>query len=227
MVVVVIQYRLGAFGFLTTGDLAAPGNFGMLDQVQALKWVKDNIEDFGGDPSKVTIFGESAGASSVSLHLLSPLSKGLFHQAIAESGVDLCFFATQPTKYGLHNTKELARKLDCTTSDHSAMIACIRDKNGTQVQKAAEAVEHRLIDFLVWAPVVDKNFLLNTPRNLREKGDFKKMKLIISFNSDEGGSYLRPTAESAFGMTERVENGVSSAFFKEFLRKLSYARISK
>ena len=75
MVVVVIQYRLGPFGFLTTGDSAAPGNFGMLDQMEALKWVKENIENFGGNPGKVTMFGASAGGTSVSLHLLSPLSK--------------------------------------------------------------------------------------------------------------------------------------------------------
>ena len=86
-------------GFLTTGDTAAPGNFGMLDQVEALKWVQDNIENFGGNPNKVTIFGVSAGGSSVSLHLLSPLSKGLFHQAITESGVDLSPFAIQPTSF--------------------------------------------------------------------------------------------------------------------------------
>ena len=101
VVVVVIQYRLGTFGFLTTGDSAAPGNYGMLDQVAALKWVKDNIKNFGGDPGKVTIFGLSAGGSSVSLHLLSPLSEGLFHQVIAESGVDLSPFAIQPTSLGL------------------------------------------------------------------------------------------------------------------------------
>ena len=106
VVVVVIQYRLGPFGFLTIGDSAAPGNFGMLDQVEALKWVKDNIEYFGGDSSKVTIFGESAGGSSVGLHLLSPLSKGLFHRAIAESGVDVCPWATQSTSFGLGFAKE-------------------------------------------------------------------------------------------------------------------------
>ena len=65
----------------------------MLDQVEALKWVNKNIENFGGDPSKVTIFGTSAGGTGVTLHLLSPLSEGLFHQAIAESGVDLRTFA--------------------------------------------------------------------------------------------------------------------------------------
>ncbi|XP_078377736.1 cocaine esterase-like [Oculina patagonica] len=112
VVVVVIQYRLGPFGFLTTGDLAAPGNYGMLDQVEALKWVKENIEHFGGDPNKVTIFGVSAGGTSVALHLLSPLSQGLFHQAIAESGVDLSSFAIQPVSYGLRFAEELAQKLD-------------------------------------------------------------------------------------------------------------------
>ena len=78
VVVVIIQYRLGPFGFLTTGDSEAPGNYGMLDQVEALKWVHENIKYFGGNPSKVTIFGQSAGGSSVGLHLLSPLTRDLF-----------------------------------------------------------------------------------------------------------------------------------------------------
>ena len=117
-VVVVVRYRLGPFGFLTTGDSAAPGNFGMLDQVEALKWVKANIENLGGNPGKVTIFGESAGASSVSLHLLSPLYKDLFQKAIVESGVDLSSWATQPVSFGLGFAKELAEKLTCPTANH-------------------------------------------------------------------------------------------------------------
>ena len=118
VVVVVIQYRLGPFGFLTTGDSAAPGNFGMLDQVEALKWVKDNIDKFGGNANKVTIFGESAGGSSVTLHLLSPLSDGLFHQVIAESGVDVSPWATQSVSFGVGFAKELAQKLNCPTENH-------------------------------------------------------------------------------------------------------------
>ncbi|XP_078376108.1 neuroligin-4, X-linked-like [Oculina patagonica] len=223
VVVVVIQYRLGPFGFLTTGDSAAPGNFGMLDQIEALKWVKENIEHFGGNPNKVTIFGESAGGKSVGLLLLSPLSKGLFHQAIAESGVDLCLLAFQPIEYGIHYAKELAQKLDCATSGHSAMVACIRDKKATEVQKAAEAVKHGFIDVLMWAPVVDKHFLFDTPRKLRENGEFTRVKLMISFNSDEGGTDVEQLSKY-LGMTESVDNGVSPSFFKEFLTKLSYAR---
>ncbi|XP_020809286.1 esterase B1 isoform X1 [Drosophila serrata] len=85
IVLVTLNYRLGPLGFLTAGP-DAPGNQGLKDQVLALKWVRDNIAAFGGDPNQVTIFGESAGASSVQLLLLSPLSKGLFHRAISQSG---------------------------------------------------------------------------------------------------------------------------------------------
>jgi len=227
VVIVVIQYRLGPFGFLTTGDSAAPGNFGMLDQVEALKWVKENIEHFGGDPNKVTIFGESAGATSVTLHLLSPLSKGLFQQAIAESGVDLSPFAIQPVSFGLRFAKELAQNLDCTTSDHSAMVACIRSKKGEEIQNASNSITYQFYEYLRWAPVVDKNFLLDTPQNLRNKGDFKKVKLMISFNSQEGGTTLGFMANSSFGMAESVDDGVSPSFFEEFLTKLVRARNSR
>ncbi|XP_063801699.1 fatty acyl-CoA hydrolase precursor, medium chain-like isoform X2 [Pseudophryne corroboree] len=87
VVFVSIQYRLGILGFFSTGDGQLHGNYGLLDQVAALQWIQENIADFGGDPQSVTIFGESAGGASVSAHVLSPLSKGLFHRAIAESGV--------------------------------------------------------------------------------------------------------------------------------------------
>ena len=75
--------------FLSTGDEHARGNWGFLDQVAALRWVQQNIAHFGGNPDRVTIFGESAGGISVSSHVVSPMSKGLFHRAIMESGVAL------------------------------------------------------------------------------------------------------------------------------------------
>ena len=79
-VVVTFNYRLGALGFLATADGAAAGNFGIKDQVMALKWVKANIAAFGGDPDNVTLFGEDSGAASASIHLMSPASKGLFNK---------------------------------------------------------------------------------------------------------------------------------------------------
>ncbi|XP_067618115.1 carboxylic ester hydrolase isoform X2 [Eurosta solidaginis] len=88
IVLVTLNYRLGPLGFLTAGP-DAPGNQGLKDQILALKWVRDNIPAFGGDPKQVTIFGESAGASSVQMLLLSPVAEGLFHRAISQSGSTL------------------------------------------------------------------------------------------------------------------------------------------
>ncbi|CAG2171427.1 unnamed protein product [Oppiella nova] len=86
VVVVSVNYRVGPLGFLYGGDETAPGNVDFYDQLLALKWVRDNIHAFGGDRDEITIFGESAGSWSVSAHILSPLSKGLFKRAIMESG---------------------------------------------------------------------------------------------------------------------------------------------
>ena len=227
VIVVVIQYRLGAFGFFTTGDSAALGNFGMLDQVEALTWVKENIENFGGDPGKVTLFGESAGGLSVSLHLLSPLSKDLFHGVIAESGVDLAPFAIQQISIGVRNSKEVAEKLKCPSSDHKAMVGCLQEKKAADIQKASDAVNFRFIDQPKWAPVVDKHFLHDTPRNLRKKKDLKIAPMMITFNSDEAAGTLGLMAKLSFGLTESVDNGVSPTFFKTFLKKLSSARIKE
>ena len=228
VVVVVIQYRLGPFGFLTTGDSASPGNFGMLDQVEALKWVKENIENFGGNPNKVTIFGASAGGLSVSLHLLSPLSKDLFHQAIAESGVDLSPQALQRTSFGLHYAKDLAQELNCPTGDHGEMVACIRDKSPTQVLEASDAANFEIVDETHWGPVVDKIFLHDTPQNLRRREVFNNVTLMISFNSNEGAGSVGIMANmSLFGLMQSVDNGVSKQFFKTFLTKYAHARHSR
>uniref|UniRef100_A0A8W7Q461 carboxylesterase n=1 Tax=Anopheles coluzzii TaxID=1518534 RepID=A0A8W7Q461_ANOCL len=119
VIVVTFQYRLGVFGFLSTGDRAAPGNFGMKDQVMVLRWVKKNIRAFGGDPNRVTIFGESVGGSSVQFQMISPLSRGLFHRAISLGGSDfyslkgamgspLDFARAQANVVGIEDANELS-----------------------------------------------------------------------------------------------------------------------
>jgi para-nitrobenzyl esterase len=127
VIVVTPNYRLGALGFLAHPllDSESPnnssGNYGILDQVAALQWVQRNIGAFGGDPSRVTIFGQSAGGESVLIHLVSPQSKGLYHQAIVESGP---FWANGPTIDNVHSKadaeqfgEEYAQSLGCSGPD--------------------------------------------------------------------------------------------------------------
>ncbi|GAB6029234.1 Carboxylesterase 5A [Chamberlinius hualienensis] len=132
VVLVIPNYRLGIFGFLSTEDSNAYGNYALLDQILALKWIQENIEGFGGDPSKVTIVGHSAGSVSVIYHLLSPLSSGLFHAAVAQSGVPYMNKGTfQP--HPLHWAKKLAKKVNCTTHDSAGLVACLREKTFTEI----------------------------------------------------------------------------------------------
>ncbi|KAJ8723122.1 hypothetical protein PYW08_003034 [Mythimna loreyi] len=109
VVLVSFNYRLEALGFLCLDTEDIPGNAGMKDQVAALRWVKKNISNFGGDPENITIFGESAGAGSVCYHLISPMSKGLFKRAIPQSGAATCFWAVafEPREKAILLAKQL------------------------------------------------------------------------------------------------------------------------
>ncbi|XP_009978204.1 PREDICTED: bile salt-activated lipase-like, partial [Tauraco erythrolophus] len=124
VIVVTINYRVGPLGFLSTGDENLPGNYGLKDQHMAIAWVKRNIKAFGGDPENITIFGESAGAVSVSLQMLSPKNKGLFKRAISQSGVGLCSWAIQDDP--LAWAKKLAEKVGCPTDTTAALANCLR-----------------------------------------------------------------------------------------------------
>ncbi|XP_033229048.1 esterase FE4-like [Belonocnema kinseyi] len=129
VVFVSLNYRLGILGFLSTGDLEAPGNFGLKDQVLALKWVQKNIRAFGGNPERVTIFGQSAGAISVGLHLLSDASNGLFQQAIMQSGSVLVPWGYQNRSQYESHVKDLAFVHLCPTFNSKSIVECLRTKS--------------------------------------------------------------------------------------------------
>ncbi|KAL7646027.1 UNVERIFIED_CONTAM: hypothetical protein RMT77_002928 [Armadillidium vulgare] len=120
IVLVVIQYRVGIFGFLSTEDSVMPGNMGLKDQQLALKWVKGNIESFGGDSNSITIFGESAGGASVHYQVLSPGSKGLFNRAIIQSGTALCPWASNKNhrKFAIETGQEFNCSIDSGTEKY-------------------------------------------------------------------------------------------------------------
>ncbi|XP_033624827.1 cholinesterase 1-like [Asterias rubens] len=181
VIYVSINYRLGPFGFLTTGDSEAPGNVGLMDQSLALKWVKNNIARFGGDADKITIFGESAGAASVSFHLVSKQSVGLFNQAIMQSGTSTSFFAYQRSMdYAKNQARDVAVEAGCPTVTTATMISCLQKISSRQLKISAYKVD------MAYLPVVDGFFLHDKPENIIASGDFQKVDILIGSMKDEG-----------------------------------------
>ncbi|XP_044730504.1 venom carboxylesterase-6-like isoform X2 [Chrysoperla carnea] len=194
VVLVTVNYRLGTLGFISTGDENAPGNLGLKDQVQAMRWVQQNIKSFGGNPDEVTIMGYSAGSYSVALHLLSPMSKGLFHRGIAMSGSPT---ATFPFTDQLDVARKQAQLLNCPSNTSKEIIDCLRTKD-------AEEISTTFFDFqevgsdptLIWRPVIEpdhpgEKFLTDDPNKLFYEGKFTKVPFMIGVNEMEfaGGAY--------------------------------------
>ena len=216
VIVVTIQYRLGPFGFLTTGDAAARGNYGMLDQIQALRWIKENIHSFNGNPSQITIFGQSAGAFSVGLLLLSSLSKGLFHRAIALSGVELSYASTQPVNHGAYYTKLLAKALGCDIKDTKRMVECLREQDAVELSNVAMPYRLQGQTELPFAPVVDNHFLHAEPLELRKAGLFHRVKFIAGITDGEGSEIVKMDLQ--YLNFSAIDKGVPRTVFDKYIR---------
>jgi para-nitrobenzyl esterase len=196
VVLVTINYRLGVFGFLATSDLAkeangAAGNYGLLDMVAALQWVKANIRNFGGDPGNVTIFGESAGSFAVSTLMASPMARGLFHKVIGESGA--AFSDTRPT-----DTLEAREKQDAVWVA-SLGVTSLAELRALPADKVMDAAKNKKGGF--W-PVVDGKFLTEPVADTYAAGKQVHVPLLAGWNRDEGSFFaMRPvTAEQFKGM---------------------------
>jgi len=193
VVMVTINYRLDIFGFLSTEDAWMPGNYGMLDQVAALKWVEGNIKAFGGDPGQVTIFGESAGASSVSLHILSPLSKGLFHRAIMQSGSALSPWANHYRGYKLSHkmaAQNVTESVGCGNYTNSVdILKCLQSVDAGNLVNVSVANSLDPTSGYAMNPRVDSEsgFLPEDPISLLSKGNFSFVDTIRGFNVHEFG----------------------------------------
>ncbi|XP_048211351.1 acylcarnitine hydrolase-like isoform X12 [Perognathus longimembris pacificus] len=181
VVVVAIQYRLGVPGFFSTGDQHATGNWGYLDQVAALRWVQQNIAHFGGNPDRVTIFGESAGGTSVSSHVVSPMSQGLFHGAIMESGVALLPDLISSSSDAVSSV--VANLSACEQMDSEMLVRCLRAKSEEEMLAITKT-------FKIIPGVVDGAFLPRHPKELLASADFHPVPSIIGVNNDEYGWLL-------------------------------------
>ena len=184
-IVVSLNYRLGALGFL---NLEGDTNVGLLDQVEALKWVRNNIKQFGGNPNKVTLFGESAGAVSVGLHLLSDVSKNKFHRAILQSGSPLNPWAVSSFQESRTRSLQLAERVGCSQKGVRKQLKCLRDVPVEKILKNQWVVEGFLQ--FPFIPTVDNKFLNDTPENLLSKGAFEAKPLMAGSNKDESTFFL-------------------------------------
>ncbi|XP_051979151.1 fatty acyl-CoA hydrolase precursor, medium chain-like [Xyrauchen texanus] len=197
VVVVLIQYRLGLLGFFSTGDEHAPGNYGLLDQVAALQWVQENIHSFGGDPGLVTIFGESAGGVSVSLHILSPLSSNLFHHAIAESGTAAmdAIMSSNPLPLA-----QIAGNVSgCDISSTKKIVECVMQLSEEDILKIAQ--ESPMLQFKV---TTDGHFLPKPVEDLLKSHKINKVPLMTGVTDDECG-YMLPNFMSPPGWTDGMD----------------------
>ena len=187
VVVVTINYRLDIFGFLAHPELTkesgtkSSGNYGLLDQIAALKWVKKNIRAFGGDPSQVTIFGESAGAFDVSLLMASPLAKGLFQRAIAESGgalTPIAAFGPKPLQTGEQDGLKFVQSLGASS------IGELRSKSAQD-----------LLDASIKNPstyafgIVDGYVVPEHPASIYSEGKQNDVPLLVGWNANEGSYF--------------------------------------
>ncbi|XP_078597482.1 uncharacterized protein LOC144873739 [Branchiostoma floridae x Branchiostoma japonicum] len=186
VVVVSINYRLGVLGFLSTGDENMPGNYGFLDQIRAMEWVKENIRNFGGDPERVTIFGESAGGESVSCHLLSPLSKGLFQRAISQSGVSQTF-PIPPQTIALM----VGEAAGCETEDTAALVTCLKETSVEELLEIHDVLQ-QTVGEIPFMPVVDGHFLTAEPKELLKEGEVSMVDYLVGFNNHEFGWLFLP-----------------------------------
>nr|CAI5839956.1 unnamed protein product [Callosobruchus analis] len=191
IVLVQISYRLSSLGFLSTEDMESPGNYGLKDQHIAFRWIKENIEYFGGDPNEVTIFGESAGAASVQYHMLNLENKGLFHRAISQSGSSLCMWSYQ--RHPRSVAFDFGAAVGIKTKNSKELMEKLR-RVPVEIIKAATMrtmVLHSLsfINGMVFGPSIepwhDHAFLTNKTHQLLLEGKFIKVPHIVGFNSEE------------------------------------------
>ncbi|XP_051168374.1 esterase FE4-like isoform X3 [Leptopilina boulardi] len=190
VVLVTVNYRLASLGFISTGDSLLPGNLGLKDQVAALRWVKKYIAAFGGNPDCVTITGYSAGGWSVTLHLVSPMSRGLFHRVIAMSGSAV--FQEPFPKHQKHLAIKQAQLLHCPTDNVQNILNCLNTKSAEEIANTLdEFFEWYDNPIWIWTPVIEpivpgvERFLTDDPAKLIREGKFEQVPFIAGVTRDE------------------------------------------
>lgn len=185
LLVVTVNYRLGAMGYLSLPQLDADngadsGNYGLLDQIQALRWVQQNIARFGGDPSRVMIAGQSAGAESVCSLLASPAASGLFSTAVVESGLSC---SGNPVAQAQAQDASFVAALGCDSSNAAAVVTCLRSKPASDILNAQQHAGS-------WRPTTGTAVLPQQPQDAFAAGAFNHVPVLIGGTSHETRAFV-------------------------------------
>nr|AMZ80114.1 acetylcholinesterase 2 [Blattella nipponica] len=199
IIVASMQYRVGSFGFLYlkpffgSDSEEAPGNMGMWDQALAIRWLKDNAAAFGGDPDLITLFGESAGGGSVSLHLMSPITKGLVRRGIMQSGTLNAPWSYMTGEKAADIGRVLVEDVGCNstqlTEAPSKVMACLRSVDSKAISVKQWNSYWGILGFPS-APTIDGVFLPKHPMDLIKELDWEDTEILIGSNQDEGTYFI-------------------------------------
>ncbi|XP_077984587.1 acetylcholinesterase-like [Glandiceps talaboti] len=196
VIFVSINYRLGLFGLLSTGDSVASGNYGLSDQIQALKWVNENIAAFGGDKDRITIFGQSAGSFSVHFHVVSPLSTGLFQRAIMESGSAFMDNSVLDDAE-MENIKAhgIGKLVGCDKDSSEELLECLRQVPVEDFSVVQDPALGALANITgrhdaYFLPFVDGHIVKEHPKTTISEKTFNKVDTMIGTTADEGMMFV-------------------------------------
>ncbi|XP_043595454.1 venom carboxylesterase-6-like [Bombus pyrosoma] len=196
VILVTVNYRLGPIGFLSTEDLVCPGNNGLKDQTMSIRWVHENIAAFGGDPNRVTIFGESAGGVSAHYHMMSNSSKGLFHRVISQSGTGDCRWAVAKPGSARQKAAKVAQLLACPSKDSKQLVDCLRTKDAIELIATDRSFqEFAYCPAIPFKPVIEPvhpgAFITEDPVVMSRNGRLSDIPWMTGIMSEEG-SLLAP-----------------------------------
>ena len=205
VIIVTVNYRVGVFGFLSTGDDCARGNWGLWDQHLAIQWVKNNAERFGGNPGQITIFGSSAGADSVLLQALSPVNTNdLFQRGISQSAIQFNFLSND-NDFALEQTMSLVENLGFDPSTNMTMIDFLRNQDPESLLDGSSG--------LTFYPVVDGEFITE-PWAFDYPSRIYQYDLLIGVNTgDASALYGRLTSLPTEGESVSYESGIPKDVF--------------